>query len=162
MIQKSIPLFPYSHKQSLNTHTPWQLWQPQSHSYLPCPQGWHDPSYDPMATFPHVAATTNPPYFPQALQKHLIFPLRTSTQTNQLYFPYLNFHQAPPCPTQLPVQPISHPNHNKVVQYTYSADLHNFPTFDTYLASPTPLQKIHMRPGQVVSPRLENEVSYHH
>jgi hypothetical protein len=45
---------------------------------------------------------------------------------------YLTFHQAPPFPTQLPVQPTSHPNHNKVVQYTYSADLHNFPTFTTY------------------------------
>jgi hypothetical protein len=107
-------------------------------------------------------ATTNPPYFPQALQQHPIFPLRSSTQTNQLYFPYLTFHQALPCPTQLPVQPTSHPNHNKVVQCTYSADLHNFPTFTTYPASPTPLQQIHMRSGQIVSPRIENEVSYHH
>jgi hypothetical protein len=40
--------------------------------------------------------------------------------------------------------------------------LHNFPTFTTYPASPTPLQQIHMRSGQLVSPRLENEVSYHH
>jgi hypothetical protein len=132
MIQNSIPPFAYSHKKSLNTHTPWQLWQPQSHSYLPCPQGWHGPSYDPMATFPHVVTTTNPPYFPQDLQQHPIFPLRSSTQTNHLYFPYLTFHQAPPCPTQLSVQPTLHPNHNKVVQYSYSADLHNFPTFTTY------------------------------
>jgi hypothetical protein len=67
-----------------------------------------------------------------------------------------------PCPKQLLVQPTSHPNHNKVVQYTYSADLHNFPTFTTYPTSPTLLQQIHMRSGQVVSPRIENEVSYHH
>lgn len=162
MIQNSIPPFPYSHKQSLNTRTLWKLLQPQSQSYLPFPQGWHGPSYDPMTTFPHVSANTNPPYFPQALQQHPIFPLRSSTQTNQLYFPYLTFYQALPCPTKLPVQPTSHPNHNKVVQYTYSADLHNFPTFTTYPTSPTPLQQIHMRSGQVVSPRIENEVSYHH
>ena len=73
MIQNFIPPFPYSHKKSLNTHTPWQLWKPQSQPYLLCPQGWHGPSYDPMTTFSHIAKNTNPPYFPQALQQHHIF-----------------------------------------------------------------------------------------
>ena len=35
MIQNSIPPFPYSHTQSLNTLPPWQLLQTQFNSYLP-------------------------------------------------------------------------------------------------------------------------------
>jgi hypothetical protein len=141
MVQNSIPPFSYSHNQSWNTPIPWKPWEPQYHPYLPCPQGWNGPSYDPMATFPHVAAPTNPLYFPPSLQQYPTCTSRSTTQINQLHLLHLPSHLTPPCPTQIHVQPTPHPNHNKAVQYAYSVELQNFPTFPTCSTSPTPLQE---------------------
>ena len=94
-----------------------------------------------MDTFPHVSAPTNPLKFPRALQQYPTCTSILSTQTNLLYLPHLPSHLTPPCPTQITIQPIPHPNHNKVVQYAYSAKVQNFATFPTYYTSPTLLQE---------------------
>ena len=60
MVQNSIPPFPYSHTQSLNTLPPWQLLQPPFNSYLPYPQGWNGISNDHMATLPHATTQVGP------------------------------------------------------------------------------------------------------
>ena len=79
-----------------------------------------------MTIFPHAATQFGPPYFPQM---------------NQLHFPYLPSHQTPSCSTHILVQPTTHPNYNKAVQYTCSAELPNFPTFPSCSTSPTLLQE---------------------
>ena len=81
MVQNSIPPFPYSHTQSLNTLPPWKLLQPQFNSYLPYPQGWNGLSYDHMATLPHAAT-------------QLGSSISTS-QINPLHQPHLFSHQTP-------------------------------------------------------------------
>jgi hypothetical protein len=105
MVQNSIPPFSYSHNQSWNTPIPWKPWEPQYHPYLPCPQGWNGPSYDPMTTFPHVAAPTNPLYFPPTLQQYPTCTSRSTTQINQLHLLHLPSHLTPPCPTQILFNP---------------------------------------------------------
>ena len=101
MVQNSIPPFPYSHTQSLNTLPPWQLLQPQFNSYLPYPQGWNGLSYDHMATLSHAATQLDPSI--------------STSQINPLHQPHLFSHQNPWYPTQFPIQYTLHPNHNKAV-----------------------------------------------
>ena len=90
----------------------------------------------------------------------------STSQINPLHQPHLFSHQTPWHPTQIPVQSTLHPNHNKAVQYAYSAELQNFLTFPSRSTSPTPLQKdctqlqqVHTRPEQIIGPRFADGVS---
>ena len=105
-----------------------------------------------MATLPHAAT-------------QLGSSISTS-QTNHLHQPNLFSHQTPWYPTQFPVQSTLHPNHNKAVQYAYSAELQNVPTFPSCSTSSTPLQKgcallqkIHTRPEHVLNLSFTDGVS---
>ena len=70
-------------------------------------------------------------------------------------------HKIPLCPTHIHVQSITHSINNKAIQYAYSVALQHLATSPT---SPTLLQEIHTRPGEVVDLGVidnteENEVS---
>ena len=78
-----------------------------------------------------------------------------------MHRPQTPSHKIPLCPTHIPIQSIPHSNNNKAVQYAYSVALQHLPTSPT---SPTLLQEIHTRPGEVVDLGVidntkENEVS---
>ena len=83
----------------------------------------------------------------------------STSKINPLHQPHIFSHQTPWYRTQFPVQSTLHPNHNKAVQYAYSAELQNVPTFPSCSTSPTPLQKgcallqqVHTRPEHVLDP----------
>jgi hypothetical protein len=59
---------------------------------------------------------------------------------NQPHQIQLHTPSNPPCPTQIPAQPIPNPNNNKASHLAYNVELQFFSTFPTYCISPAPLQ----------------------
>ena len=94
-----------------------QPYQSQYNTHQYCLQVWDGSFYDYMTTLHHLVAQAHHPYSLPALQQHLAYLSKSSTQPNQLH------HQNPPCPTQFPAQLIPHPHNNKPVQYAYIFEL---------------------------------------
>jgi len=117
--------------------------QPHLNPYQPCSQILSVPSDDHRDTLSYDATLPVLQYF----QQYPIFQVGSTTQASQLHLPQLPSHKSPLCRTHIPVQSSPHSNNNKAVQYAYSVELQHLSTLPT---SPTLLQEIHMRFGEVI------------
>ena len=148
----------------MNTVTPWQLLQPWLNPYQPCSQRIYGPSYDHMDTLSYIATLPVPLHSPQYFQQYPIFREGSITRDNQLHRPQSCSHKITLCPTHIPVQSTPHYNNNKAIQYDYNVGLQHLSTLPT---SPTLLQEIHTRFGEVIDQGFvekteESEVSTWH
>ena len=105
------------------------------------------PSDDHRDTLSYDETLLIPLHSPQDFQQYPISSAGSTTQANQLHLPQSPSHKPPLCPTYIPVQSSSHSNNNKAIQYAYSVALQHLSTLPT---SPTLLQEIHTRFGEVV------------
>jgi hypothetical protein len=96
----------------------WQHWPPQPSPKQSWKQGWHGPSYDGTTNFPYIAP--RPYTYPSQAPRQQI------NQPQQLSLP---MPQNPPCPTQIPAQPIPNHDNNKPVQGMYGTMLQIFPMY---------------------------------
>ena len=117
--------------------------QPHLNPCQPCSQRLSVPSDDHRDTLSYDATLT----VLQDFQQYPISSVGSTIQANQLHLPQSPSYKPPLCPTHIHVQSIPHYNNNKAVQYDYSVELQHLPTLPT---SPTLLQEIHTRPGEVV------------
>ena len=126
-------------KFKISKNTP--SFQPYLNPCQPCSQIFSVPSDDHGDTFSYNATLSVLQDFQQFFQEGSI------TQINQLPLPQLPSHKPPLCLTHIPVQSSPPFNSNKAVQYAYSVELQHLSTLPT---SPTLLQEIHTRFGEVI------------